>query len=229
MPSLTVEQVTKAARWTRNVSKTRSSSSKDCQADKEVWARSKAEIQKHHLRGPFTSEQLSAMLGPLFVVSRRFGIQQGDKVRPVDDMSESLVNSCYGSVEKVDLGGVDELAVLLRTFLDGAADNGDLLFHLSDGAALEGRLHPSISVLQARTLVGRTLDLEDAYRQLVVSKPSMWASVLQIFNHDLGKDELYLSEGLPFGAAASVLVQSLQQSAEKNRNKIVQHAVDELL
>ena len=33
---------------------------------------------------------------------------------------------------------------------------------LSDGTVLQGELHPSLTVQQAGTLVGRTLDLESA-------------------------------------------------------------------
>ena len=42
---------------------------------------------------PMSEQQIAAKLGPLFVVSRRFGLAQADKIRPIDDLSESLVNS----------------------------------------------------------------------------------------------------------------------------------------
>ena len=69
---------------------------------------------------------------------------------------------------------------------------------------MTGVLHPSLSLAQARELAGSTLDLESACKQLLVSKASLWASVLKIRNGDTCKDELYISEVLPFGASAAV-------------------------
>ena len=39
---------------------------------------------------------------------------------------------------------------------------------------------------------------------MLVAKSSQWAAVIKIFNFDLGKDELYLTDVLPFGASAAV-------------------------
>lgn len=74
---------------------------------------------------------------------------------------------------------------------------------LSDGSRLSGMLHPSIGASECRRLVGRTLDLEAAYKQVLVSKSSLWTSVLAI--EDLqGAKRLFISKVAPFGASASV-------------------------
>ena len=203
-PRLSVEQVMKAARWTRNAAMGKQSRSEDAELDAAVWQASKDEIEKKWLRGPFTEKELTALLGPLFVVSRRFGIRQKGKVRVIDDLSESLVNACFGASETVDLGGIDELAVLSRSWLQAISDDRVVSFTLSDGSILAGTLHDSLTLAQARSLAGRTLDLESAYKQLLVSTSSLWAAVLKIHNMDTGTDELYISEVLPFGASASV-------------------------
>ena len=84
---------------------------------------------------------------------------------------------------------------------------------LSDGTELTGVLHPSLSLAQARGPAGGTLaqargpaggtsDLESACKQLLVIEASLWASVLKIRNGDTCKDELYISEVLPFDAVS---------------------------
>ena len=35
-----------------------------------------------------------------------------EKVRVIDGFSESLINRCFGAFETVDLGGIDELALV---------------------------------------------------------------------------------------------------------------------
>ena len=56
---------------------------------------------------------------------------------------------------------------------------------------------------EAKRIVGRTLDPEAAYKQMLVSEKSLWASVLSVEDPD-GKQKLFLSHVLPFGAWASV-------------------------
>ena len=62
---------------------------------------------------------------------------------------------------------------------------------------------PLLSSGEAKRIVGRTLDLEAAYKQMLVSEKSLWASVLSVEDPD-GKQKLFLSHVLPFGALASV-------------------------
>ena len=68
---------------------------------------------------------------------------------------------------------------------------------------MRGSLHASLSIPEARDLVGRTLDLEAAYKQLVVSRRSAWASVIAVTRPSDGERLLYFSEALGFGAAAA--------------------------
>eukprot|EP00438_Fugacium_kawagutii_P014263 Skav215748 [mRNA] locus=scaffold106:161897:165124:+ [translate_table: standard] len=60
-----------------------------------------------------------------------------------------------------------------------------------------------MTVDQARTLCGRTLDLDAAYKQILTSKSSLWCSVLAV-ESDLGEKKLFVSNVLPFGASAAV-------------------------
>jgi hypothetical protein len=84
---LSVAQVMKAAKWTRWIIMCKTGKSCDEAMNNEVWAATKAEAEKQWLRGPFSEEQLSKELGPLFVVSRLFGIWQKGTVRVIDDLA----------------------------------------------------------------------------------------------------------------------------------------------
>ena len=57
-----------------------------CQDDRSAGDdRSADEVAQGFLQGPFTQADLSARLGPLYVISKRFGIRQGERCRPIDD------------------------------------------------------------------------------------------------------------------------------------------------
>ena len=204
-PSITALDLMKAARWHNHALQSSSRLPENDELAKGVWEATKKEIDAKWLEGPYTLQQLKELLGPLFVISRRFGVKQGDKYRPIDDLSESWVNAAYGSSNKIDLGGVDEVCVLVRTFLQAIGSDRSIKLVLSSGEILEGVLHHSLSVQQAKDLVGRTLDLSDAYKQLLVKKSHEWTQVLRIWDHDAKQFRLYLNKVLPFGASGSVL------------------------
>lgn len=73
------------------------------QLNDEVWRITMEEASKGWLQGPMTEAQVARMLGPLFVISPRFGIRQSDKVRPIDDMSISMVNSAFAPSYRLEL------------------------------------------------------------------------------------------------------------------------------
>ena len=102
-------------------------------------------------------------------------MKQFDKVRPIDDLAESLVNATFGATNKIELGGLDELAIMARTMLEAVADDRTVKLELANGDRLEGTLHESMTTEQARALSGRTLDLESAYKKLLVAQASLWA------------------------------------------------------
>ena len=201
-PAISDIQLMRSSRWNRKalMGKSYDATSRVSEA---IWEAALDEEAKGWLSGPFTEETLKEKLGPLFVVSRRFGLDQGEKIRAIDDMSESRVNSAYGSSYRLDLPGVDGVSVLARTFVGATLDDRSVSLKLSDGSLLVGVLHESLTVEDARKLQGRTLDLEAAYKQMLTSKSSLWASVLAIDRPGSAKS-LFISNVLPFGASASV-------------------------
>ena len=75
------------------------------------------------------------------MVSRRFPINQSEKVRPIDDFSQSQVNSTVTTYEEATVDGPDVICALAVKLMKGLRDNG-----------------------RSSQLVGRALDLASAYR-----------------------------------------------------------------
>ena len=61
-----------------------------------------------------TIDEVKTLIGPLFVIAKRFGIRQSGKVRAIDDYSISGASSAVTSTEKLDLLGNDEMFALLK-------------------------------------------------------------------------------------------------------------------
>lgn len=101
-------------------------------------------------QGLFDEEQVKTKLGPLFVASKRFGLQQADEVRQIDNMSESLFNAAYGSNYKLDLDGVDGISVLSRTLVEMTDAHRKVVIRMKDGGPKSGSLRSSFLVDDAR-------------------------------------------------------------------------------
>eukprot|EP00435_Cladocopium_sp_Y103_P017297 s391_g4.t1 len=76
--------------------------------DKGVYTATMKELNKGFLRGPVDPSSLP----PGATLTRRFGVVQGDKVRPIDDYKASLVNASVTQPEMVCLHSVDHIAGL---------------------------------------------------------------------------------------------------------------------
>ena len=71
----------------------------------------------------------------------RFGLQQKEKLRVIDDFSVAGVNQTTGFREKLKIFGIDDIAALLAYSLDSNVNE----------------IHPR--------LLGKTIDLRSAYKQ----------------------------------------------------------------
>ena len=56
--------------------------------DALLWSKTLEEVDKGHLEGPFEFESVPEDC----LISSRFPIMQGDKLRPIDNYSSSLIN-----------------------------------------------------------------------------------------------------------------------------------------
>ena len=191
LPSITEKALAQSAKWTRRaiIGSVKSSGSKD--VDDKLYSATMDEVAERWLDGPRSESEITTEVGPLWNVSRRFPVSQGDKVRAIDDYSESFVNSAFGSLERISLGGIDEIAAIAKLFMDSlgrcSGDSRLIEVKLSSGQFLRGELHPSLSVSEAFDLVGRSLDLKSAYRQQAVSPLSQAQAVIAVHNPETGK------------------------------------------
>ena len=128
-----------------------------------VYTATSEEVAAGWLVGPLTAEEVTNRVGPLWVPSRRFGVVQGSKVRPIDDFSEFWVNEAVTTQNKLDLGGVDELAAVAKEFLRLGRQGSPLAVRsrevLLEGSAPAAAWPPGGLL----ALGGRTLDLKSAY------------------------------------------------------------------
>ena len=63
----------------------------------ELWQKSMEEVSKGWSEGPFSFDELPEGA----IISKRFAIQQGKKIRPIDDLSQSFLNAAFGSEGKI--------------------------------------------------------------------------------------------------------------------------------
>lgn len=166
-PAISEAQLLRSSRWTRPKLLGSQAGAQEASIRRELWRGAMREVSKGWLQGRTTEAQVSSQL--LFVVSRRFGLAQSDKVRPTDDLSERLVNSAYGS----NCISEDGISPVARTMIEAVKDDGIVAIHLSDGALLSGYFHNTMSVREAWALVWCIVELDAAYKQMLVSKQSL--------------------------------------------------------
>ena len=103
-------------------------------------------------------------------MSPRFGIKQGKKTRPIDNLTASGVNA---QVETVD-----EIASMVKRAMQ----------ELGQGAVL----------------VGRTYDLQKAYRQLAIAPGHLRFAWIAVWSPEHEAVRLFQMKALPFGGTGSV-------------------------
>ena len=157
---------------------------------------------KGWLEGPFSPDEVSDRLGEWLPV-RRFAVRQGAKLRPIDDLRENEVNSCFSSVEKVTLSAMDHVLWSANILVAYFRDRGAYRFTLSTGQVLSGKVHHAWSDAGAELRMS-SLDLKSAYKQLPLSPLDHNKSVVCLRNPRSMALECYIMKTLPFGGAASV-------------------------
>ena len=159
---------------------------------------------KRWVVGPFTADEVTQRLGPCWIPSRRFGVRQGGKIRPVDDFSQYLVNATVSCHEKIDLEGLDHICATARFFMGATLDDRSLCLPGAPQVGLDW-LAESFTLDAARDIYGRCLDLRQAYKQLVRRPEDAWAAVLAVLCPSNGQVLFFEAVALPFGSISSVL------------------------
>ena len=113
------------------------------------------------------------------LISRRFGVRQGAKVRVIDDGKASGINQTVGLPERFRLHGVEFITALLSKALDDPR---------SANATIEGK----------------TLDLTSAYKQYAVAPEDREVFRLAAFNPSTKEVKVFGACSLPFGTTGSV-------------------------
>lgn len=197
-----VEKLMRASRWSRRALLGSMRPSGDDELDKAIYKKTQEELEWGMLNGPFTEEQLTAKLGPLWVPARRFGILQGD-YRQIDDYSEYGHNATSETSETIDAGGLDWAVGIAKVWAQALEEGkkGRFAIALENGEQLVGHLHPDFAEKSAgRELLGRSLDLEKAFKQLARDPKQAALSVVAVWNPEKKMAELFEATALAFGA-----------------------------
>ena len=170
----------------------------------ELWEQSLEELQSGWLDGPFYDEKEVSRLveSESWICTRRFPLKQPNKIRLIDDGLESGLNSAYSCYNKLTLMDMDAVVAIANTVLHSFSSKGGFEILLSTGECLTGRVHASWH--NDSTLLGRTLDLKSAYKQLAVNPEQGFVRVMVAYDPVRGKPAFFIFNALPFGATGSV-------------------------
>ena len=178
--SITVNELRRAAKRTRQAIIQSTRGSDDPAVDLGVYQSTLDEIQRGWLHGPYAEHELADDC----TVTRRFGVKQGAKIRPIDNYTESLVNQTTSSGEAISLHSTDAIAASLSLWMSVMSGPGVAADKLD--------------------LIGKSYDLHKAYKHLCISDNSLKDSYICVFNPERKVAELFGQYVLPFGACASV-------------------------
>ncbi len=173
-----LEQLRSRAVWRRKTSIGKCHSLGDKDADLELWEQSLQEVQSGWLDGPFYDEsEVSRRVDTdHWICIRRFPLKQPNKIRLIDDGLESGLSSAYSCYSKLTLMDMDAVVSMTNTVLHAFSSKGGFSIMLSTGESNEGKVHPTWH--NDFTLLGRTLDLKSAYKQLAVSSEQGFVRVM---------------------------------------------------
>ena len=185
------------------ISRCKSSGSPDL--DKEFWKQTLSERDEGWLTGPFDSEASvkQHLSGQVPHFSRRFPLQQNTKIRSIDDLLESGINTLFGSHDKLVLMDTDTLSSIIRLLeriIKG--ETKDIVFQ--NGTIKTVNIHKDWQS-QIFKWKGKTKDLSQAYKQLAVNENALWSSCIVVFDPYSNSPKIFVQATLPFGASASVL------------------------
>ena len=153
-------------------------SSGDEELDRQLHEATLKEVQTGFLVGPVKLADLPNGA----TLTRRFGVKQKNKTRPIDDYKASLVNSSVTQTESATVHTMDHIAAMVACVL-------------REAEARETRV----------LLEAKTWDLAHAYKQVPLSDPAFEVdSFLVVYNPVQNQAEIFQQRVLPFGSIASV-------------------------
>eukprot|EP00435_Cladocopium_sp_Y103_P000001 s4526_g1.t1 len=142
--------------------------------DEEVWRQTLEEVDRGWAWIDEECDSSSKLL------AKRFGLEQTDKVRLIDDCTIGGYNGTCGSKERLRVHSVDEMAAYITWCLT----------HLDQSAMSE--------------VEGKTYDLKNAYKQYGVSAEDRDLLRLAVWDAEKKQVRFLGINALPFGAVGSV-------------------------
>lgn len=153
-------------------------SSGDRELDNALFAATLTEVSKGFLEGEVKPDDLPEGS----TLTRRFGVKQKSKVRPIADYKASFVNASVSQTETARVHTVDHIASLICCIMRSAGMSG-----------------------QKVDLCAKTWDLSDAYKQIPMSDEAYSLDVyLAVFCPETTVPKVFQQKVLPFGSVASV-------------------------
>ena len=174
---LHVDELAAGATMAREACRLSTKSSGCDETDSVLWLKTLEERDKGWLVGPLEWKSLSADT----VVSRRFPLKQGSKIRPIDDYSMSSVNATVGVSEQATTDSIDVISAMLAEFMKRLSRAG-----------------------KSTHVVARSFDLSAAYRQLCVAPSSYKFAHICVFDPTSSTAKVFRQVCLPFGSRSAV-------------------------
>ncbi|CAJ1378879.1 unnamed protein product, partial [Effrenium voratum] len=202
VPNMSEREVQAKAHWWRRASVAKCQE-RDPELDAELWQQTLLEVEKGWLQGPFSEEEVTALVGTSsWLATRRFPLRQKTKVRIIDDGLESGLNASYSTPNKLRLHDLDTLTALALLIRRCLAGKGRQTVAMADGSLRTAELAADWPA--EVDLLGRCLDLTDAYKQLAVDPKEAWSRVLVAYDPERKEPRFFLTRALMFGSSASV-------------------------
>lgn len=203
---MSVDELRKTSRWAKHaIVGSCQRVAENPEVAEAVWSETCSQVESGWIKGPFSAAELDNKYPDGWVPSKRFGVVQGAKVRPVDDFSEFAVNAACGTGEQILLQGLDDVAAAAKYMLSGPSSSGEIWLPSIEGTYKHcGQLHPSWKQEELGDLYGRAMDLKSAYKQLARAPEDDWCSILAVWSPVAQQVQYYESVALPFGAVSAV-------------------------
>ena len=176
-PEISPDRLFGSARWRLNA---RRGSVTDPN-EGALWSEAVCQVEKGWLQGPFKFDDEGNLVtneGPqLANPAFRFGVQQGDKLRAVDDLKRSQTNRAAAVRTPVNLPTWDHFSAVIRSFQERG---------LSENLAMAKADH------------------RDAYKQLPVRDDHKMLAVVTLKEPESGEMRGFVPQTQLFGATAAV-------------------------
>lgn len=175
--TISVDQLVSGADKSRNAIRYSTRSCGDAQMDAALYEKTLSEVDRGWLQGPLPWPSLEEGA----VISKRFPLQQGEKLRPIDDYSMSLVNATVTTRDQATTDNIDVICAMLTSLIHGLHREG-----------------------RSSEILARSFDLSAAYRQLCVSAASRPFSYICVYNPFDDRADVFSQVCLPFGSRTAV-------------------------